>query len=250
MRVALLSLALVLPSAPAAFAQDEGEAGRHAPDGQVLTYYGLRKLEHDESVSDEDKLREWQDFIRRAKEHIAYAETAVERWKNAAQLRVIESVQKDDHDPKLRPSDKMERWQRILDLYPKSKEARLAQQRMAFWRGVETKLRVEAAEEVERERKSKVERIRAWALVAEWVQKGSEAKAAEKRIEALRDQLFAEAKSLDRIARVDDATKLATWRDVLAGQPTKEQRELAARRIVELGGSQAAADQPGAPIRR
>lgn len=211
-----------------------GNSSIKRPDGHILTFYGLRKLEHDTAVSEEEKLREWEAYIERAKQNIEYAKTAVERWKKAARARVIEGVQKDDHDPKLRPSEKMERWKRIVSLYPRSKEASLAQKRIAFWRSIETKLLVEAAEEVERERGSKVERIRAWSKVSDWVGRGPEQRAAIKRITALQSQLFAEAKSIDKIARVDSATKLASWRDVLAGAPTPPQQRLAEERVKEL----------------
>ena len=233
---AALAVALLVPEARAQ--EGEGDqkaaAGSGVPEGHVLTFYGLRKLEHDEDVSDEEKLKEWEAYIERTRQNLDYAKKAVQRWKNAAKMRVIDSVQKDDRDPTMRPRDKMKKWERIVSLYPKSGEARLAKKRIAFWRTIETKLLVEAAEEVERDNASKVERIRAWRSVTEWVSRGSEARAAERRIAALQKQLFQEAQSLDRIARVDAATKLASWRDVLAGAPTGSQRKTAEKRIREL----------------
>jgi hypothetical protein len=230
---ALLAVATLAPGA--ALAQGEtGEPSVSVPEGQVLTFYGLRKLEHDMSVSDEQKLDEWRAYITRTEDNLKYAREAVQRWKRAARLRVIESVQAADHDGKLPPRDKMVKWQQVLDLYPKSPEARIAQKRIAFWRDIETKLLVEAAEEVERQRGSKVARIEAWDKVVEWVGKGSEARAAQKRIDALQNQLYEEARSLDKIARVDAETKLASWRDVLRGRPSAAQKKQAEQRIAEL----------------
>jgi hypothetical protein len=230
-----------------AFAQSDGGAGSTAADagagapasdekkpGTVLTYYGLRKLELDANVSDEEKLREWQAFIERATEQIAYAKSAVARWKDAARLRVVEQVQAADRSAEVSAKEKIEGWQRIVELYPKSPEAKVAKKRIAHWRTVETKRLVEAAEEVERSHGSKVDRVRAWKAVAGWVDNGPEQKAALKRITALQEQLFAEAVSLDKIRRVDDQTRLAVWRDVLEGSPTPQQKEAAERRIQEL----------------
>ena len=239
-----VALAIALPAVaqPAGGdPQDDAQRRMAKPaQGTVYTYYGLRKLELDPSVSDEEKLTEWEAFITRANDQIAYAKAAVERWKNAARLRVIESVQNDDRDPKLTPRDKKQRWERLVKLYPRSREARTAKRRIAHWRAAETKRLVEAAEEVERSGAPKVERVKAWQAVADWVAAGPEARAARKRIKALQDQLFAEAKSLDRIGRVDGATKLAVWKDVLAASPTAAQRRTAERRVRELEAAAAA----------
>ncbi|MCB9645409.1 MAG: hypothetical protein H6730_02225 [Deltaproteobacteria bacterium] len=50
----------------------------------------------------------------------------------------------------------------------------------------------------------------------------------------LQDQLFTEAQSVDRIARVDTRTKLEAWRDVLAGRPTAKQKTQAEARVSAL----------------
>ena len=105
---------------------------------------------------------------------------------------------------------------------------------IAFWTQEETKRLVKEAEEVERSRRTKVDRIRAWMEVLAWIDQGPEAKAANKRIDSLQDQLFAEAQSVDAIARVDDKTKLAAWKDVLAGRPNEKQLHTAERRVAEL----------------
>jgi len=223
-----------------AWAEDTGEISDSKPkatarpEGHVLTYYGLRKLEHDPNVSEEDKLKEWEAYVVRARANIAYAAKAIDRWKTAARQRLLENVRRDDNDAELRPGEKMDRWKRILKLYPKSREARLAKKRIAFWRNAETKLLVEAAENVERQRGSKVARILAWRKVIDWTKQGPEQKAAQKRINALQQQLYSEAQSLDRINRIDAKTKLASWKDVLAGAPTSAQRRKAQKRIKAL----------------
>ncbi|MCC7385319.1 MAG: hypothetical protein IT384_25950 [Deltaproteobacteria bacterium] len=202
--------------------------------GTVLTYYGLRKLELNGTISDEEKLKEWQAFIARATEQIEYAKKAIERWKDAARLRVIEQVQATDRSADAPAKEKIDGWARLLELYPKSPEAKLAKKRIAHWRTTEIQRLVQAAEEVERSRASKVDRVKAWRAVAEWVKQGPEERAAVKRITALQAQLFEEAQSLDKIPRVDSETKIAVWRDVIAGAPTKEQRTAAEHRIAEL----------------
>ena len=204
------------------------------PKGHVLTYYGLRKLEHDPQVSEEEKLREWEEFIVRARSNITYAKKAVERWKKAARQRVLENVRNDDQDKSLAPATKITRWKRIIKLYPRSQEARLAKKRVTYWQNAETKLLVESANRVEKQSASKVERIQAWLKVTKWTKSGPEQRAAQKRIKVLQQQLFQEAKDLDRIRRVDAATKLAGWRDVLAGAPTSSQKKLALKRISNL----------------
>lgn len=222
--------------APAGADPDAGvskDAGA-APPKTVLTYYGLRKYELDPEVTDEDKLREWQDFIERSKEQVEYAKAAVERWKHAARVRVLEQVRADDKNDALAPEDKMKSWERILTLYPKSPDARTAQKRVAYWRAEETKRRVEAAEEVERAKGSKAERIRAWRVVARWAAGAPEGRAADKRIDALEQQLYSEAESLDRIQRVDPKTKLEAWRELLSVDPRPAYRKTAEKRVAEL----------------
>ena len=234
-----ITIAILLCS-PVAFADTPTENKSSAdkapsrPAGHVLTYYGLRKLEHDFKVSEEEKLKEWEEYIVRTRTNLKYAKKAVNRWKKAARQRVLENVRKDDSDSKLAPGDKMKRWARIIKLYPKSKEAQLARKRIAFWRIAETKLLVEAADNVEKQSGTKVERIQAWHKVVKWTKNGPEAKAAQKRIKALQQQLYQEAQSLDRITRVDAKTKLASWKDVLAGAPTSAQKRIALKRVGEL----------------
>jgi hypothetical protein len=234
MRRGIAILALIaahLGAAASARAQDEGAGGK---TGTVLTFYGLLKLEQDPEVSDETKLAEWQAFIKRAQEQTAYANKAVDRWKNAAKVRLVEAAAKADEDPNLSARDKLGQWEEVAKLYPKSEEGRRATKRVAYWRRAETRRLVDAAEAVEKGRRPKVERIQAWGAVLEWEGKGSEAKAAERRVKELQDQLFTEAQSVDRIARVDKRTKLEAWRDVLGGRPTDKQRSQAEARVAEL----------------
>jgi hypothetical protein len=226
--------ALLLAKAASGEPPTKEEDDKLKKPGTVLTFYGLRKLEQDPKISDEEKMREWQEFIQRSAEQVEYARKAVARWKDAAKIRVVEAASKSDQDPALLPRDKVAKWKEVVDLYPKSKEARQAQKRLAFWTAAETKRLAEAAEAVEKGRKPKVERIKAWMDVLTWTEKGPEARAAERRIADLQDQLFAEAKSVDDITRVDKQTKLEAWRDVLNGRPTQAQRNLAKKRVEEL----------------
>ncbi len=212
--------------------------------GQVFTFYGLRTYEQDPKVSDDDKMKEWQAFIGRAEEQIAYAKKAVDRWKNAARDRVVETARQAEADANFPPADKIHHWREVVRLYPKAKEAQQAQKRIAHWTQEETRRRVLAAEDVERARATKVERIVAWVRVLEWIDKGPEVKAAQKRITDLQAQLFTEAQDVDRIARVDRRTKIEAWRDVINGRPTKEQRQKAERRLIELEAEAAAAANP------
>ena len=229
----LLVLSLLV-AAPAGAQPSPKKKPASKKPGTVLTFYGLRKLEQDPKVSDEEKMREWQAFIERASDQIQYAKKAVVQWKDAAKTRVMESAAKDDQNPDLLPRQKANKWKEVLSLYPRTKEARQAQKRVAFWSAAETKRLAEAAEAVEKSRKPKVERIKAWKKVLEWVSRGPEARAAEKRIRDLQDQMFAEARSVDRIERVDNRTKLEAWRDVLQGRPTPAQKKLAKKRVAEL----------------
>jgi hypothetical protein len=232
-------LLFTIAAAQPAFAQGTEGDGKTLQDtakksGSVLTFYGLRKLEEDPNVSDEEKLKEWQAFIDRANEQAQYAKKAVDRWKNAARLRLIEAAKNADRDSKVPLKDKIAQWREVERLYPKDAEARTAKKRIAFWTQEETKRLVKDAEEVERSRRTKVDRIRAWMEVLAWIDQGPEAKAATKRIDSLQEQLFQEAQSVDAIARVDDKTKLAAWKDVLAGRPNDKQLRSAERRIAEL----------------
>lgn len=237
---AMLTFALVVASTPSeaqeseAAEKPESKSAPRAKPGQQYTFYGVRLLEQDPNITDEEKLKEWQAFIARAEEQIRYAKKAVVRWKNAARERLIAAAQKSDVDPALAPVDKIDQWKEVARLYPRTAQARKAKKRAAYWTAQETKARVEAAEEVEKARRPKVERILAWVKVLEWVKKGPEARAAQRRIDALQRQLFAEAQSVDRISRVPKKTKLDAWRDVLEGRPTPQQKRLAEKRVADL----------------
>lgn len=200
----------------------------------VLTFYGLLKLERDPDTSDAQKLVQWQAFIKRSAEQTVYAKKALDRWKNAAKLRLVEAAREADADPKLSAPEKLAKWKDVAQLYARSKDGRQAKRRAAHWRRMETKRLVENAESVEAARRPKVERILAWSEVVVWTAKGSEARAASRRLADLQKQLFAEAQSVDRIARVDKRTKLAAWRDVLAARPTAKQRAKAQSRVAAL----------------
>ncbi len=210
------------------------QADAQAKKKTVLTFYGLLKLEQDPDISDARKLQEWQAFIQRASEQTVYANKAVDRWKNAAKVRLVDAARTADADSSLSAPDKLTKWQQVARLYPRSKEGRQAKRRVAHWRSMETKRRVQAAEDVEKARRPKVERILAWAEVLDWAKKGSEARAASRRLNDLQSQLYSEAQSVDRIARVDKRTKLAAWRDVLAARPTSKQRTKAQSRVAQL----------------
>ncbi|MBI2377330.1 MAG: hypothetical protein HYV07_25235 [Deltaproteobacteria bacterium] len=245
-RARLLASVLATVS-PAALAQDKPTSPQaaasspspeappsSAPPETIYTYFGLRNLERREDVTDEEKLKEWEAFIHRTEEQIGYAKKQVVFWRNAARLRLVESVQADDKDPAIEPRLKIDAWKRIAAMFPKTEEARVAEKRVAFWKASETKRLVDAAEIVEQSKTTKVERIRAWRLVIDWDPKGEAAKGATKRIAALQKQIHAEATSLDKIGRVDAATKLAVWKDVLAGEPTPAQKKEAEARIRAL----------------
>ena len=239
-RRSLVIASLALWTAPtAAVAQERatnqsGHQKVNKERGTVYTFYGLRKLERDPKVSDEEKLREWRAFIERSKKQIAYAERALDRWKNASRREVLDKARASDRDGELPPREKIERWVAVERLYPKTAEARMAQRRQTHWRKEETKRLVRDAESVEKARRPKVERIQAWDAVLRWTKRGAEAKAAQRRIRDLQKQLYSEAVSVDRIARVDLRTKLAAWRDVLNGRPTPAQRTAAKRRVRAL----------------
>lgn len=227
----LCALVIVLGAGVPGFAQDE------APDPKaktVLTFYGLLKLEQDPDVSDATKLQEWQAFIQRASEQTVYAKKALERWKNAAKVRLVEGARATDADAQVSALDKVTKWEEVANLYPRSNEGRQAKRRAAHWRRMETKRRVDAAEAIEQSRRPKVERILAWAEVVAWTREGSEARAATRRLNDLQAQLFSEAQSVDRIARVDLRTKLAAWRDVLAAKPNAKQKAQAEARVADL----------------
>jgi hypothetical protein len=235
-RTLQLGLLVVLGLAPATAVAQQGEETDQnaAKTGTVYTFYGLLKREQDPNISDEQKLKDWQDFIERANQQIGYAKKAVDRWKNEAKVRLVDGAAKVDGDGAVPPREKIEKWREVQKLYAKSPEGARATKRIGFWTQEETKRLVEAAEETERQRSTKVERIQAWLKLLEWTDKGPEAKGAEKRITELQGQIYAEALSVDKIARVDVKTKLDAWRDVLGGRPTAAQGEQARARIAAL----------------
>ncbi|MCB9653787.1 MAG: hypothetical protein H6729_06620 [Deltaproteobacteria bacterium] len=203
---------------------------------EVLTFWGVRQLEQDESVPDERKLEEWQAFVERAAEQIRYAKKAIDFWKNASRQRVFEMAGRIEGERDRTPEEKIAAWIDARKLYPKGRERTIAERRIVFWTGEETKRRVAEAEKIEKERRPKAERIAAWGGVVNWAKKGPELKAALKRIRQLQQQLYQEAVSADRIRRLAPETKLGLWREVLRGRPTASQRRLAERRIRALVG--------------
>lgn len=240
-RVPLLQGFAVAATLSTAYAQDAGAPPAPQPAAPpaetVYTYFGLRNLERREDVSDEEKMREWEAFIHRTEEQVGYAKKQVAFWRNAARLRLVESVSTDDKDPSIEPRVKIDAWKRLAAMFPKSEESRVADKRIAYWKATESKRLVDAAEIVEQSKgTSKVERIRTWRLVIEWDPKSDAAKGAQKRIAALQKQIYDEALSLDKIGRVDAPTKLSVWRDVLAGEPSPQQRKEAEARIRSLEG--------------
>ncbi len=202
--------------------------------GTVYTFYGLRKLEQDPDVAAGEKLREWRAFIERAEKQLAYAERAVKRWRVASRRSVVKAARATDRDPTLTPRDKVERWSKVVRRFPKTPEGRTAQRRVAHWSNQETKRLVLEAEAIERAGRPKLERLKAWDAVLAWVAKGPEAKAAQRRIQALQRELYEQARNADRSDRIALRTKLAAWRDVLDGRPTGSQRSRAERRVKAL----------------
>src|SRR5262245_54331166 len=107
-RVAVWGVAVLLARTASAQGTDGDPSKENLQEsakksGSVLTFYGLRKLEEDPNVSDEEKLKEWQAFIERANQQIQYAKKSVDRWKNAARLRLIEAAKNADRDLKTSP---------------------------------------------------------------------------------------------------------------------------------------------------
>ena len=223
------------------FAQGDGRSRRSSngssakkPQGTVLTFYGLRKLENDPDVREDEKLREWEAFIERGKKQLAYAQRAVKRWKVAARRRIVEDARTFDRDTERTAVEKIERWSTVADLYPRTADARTARRRITHWTTQETKRLIRRAEKIERRGRSKLKRIKAWARVLIWAKRGPEAKAAQRRIRVLQDELYKDARSVDRLARADPQTKLDAWRSVLDGRPTRAQKSTARRRVRAL----------------
>lgn len=203
---------------------------KRAP-GTVYTYYGLRKLEQDGKVSSKEKLEEWRAYIDRAKAQLAYAQKAVGRWKKAARREMLEFARQADRDPSLRPREKIDRWSAIVQLYPRTSEARAAKRRVTHWSKEETKRLIKRAQRIDKRDGAQLERIEAWEDVKSWAKRGPEAKAADRRIRDLQRELFAQARSVDRTPRFGVRRKLAAWREVLMGRPTQTQKATAQRRL-------------------
>lgn len=215
-------------------ARAEEQAPSERPEGTVLTFYGLRQLEQDPRVSDAEKVREWTAFVERARQQMEYAELAIDRWKDASKLRLVETARLAERNEGYSLRQRIAQWKAVVDAYPDTSEAADAKKRMAFWQAKETSRLVEAAESVEQSGRSKVDRIQAWLSVKQWDEKGRAGKAAGRRIDALQRQLFTEAESVDEIERLDAQTKLDAWRDVLRGAPSAKQRKRAELRVAEL----------------
>jgi hypothetical protein len=209
--------------------------GLRAEAGQVLTYYGLRKLELDATVADDEKAREWEAFIDRATEQVAYARSAVLRWREAGRIRLVEAAELAERSPDQLPRDREAAWKKVIELYPRSADAKTAAKKVAFHRGEETRRLVGAAQAIEAGRTNKLDRVRAWAEVVTWIgARDGEGKKAQKRVGALQEQLFKEAQDLDRIKRVDAETRLQAWLDVLASGALGTPRRIAEERVRAL----------------
>ena len=234
-----MSLTLGTPRSAQGAPPGSEEAGKEPsaearPAGTVLTFYGLRKLEQDPNVSDAEKVREWRAFIQRSAQQVEYARKAVDRWKNAEKLRLVESAKLADADDEFSLRQRIAQWTEVVRTFPKAPEAARARKRITDLRDLESARLVQEAEEVEASGATKVDRIRAWLSVIAWAPKSRPARAAERRVEALQKQLYSEAESVDRIERLDDQTKLEAWQDVLRGHPTPRQRRKAEQRVQAL----------------
>ncbi len=204
------------------------------PEGSVLTFYGLRQLEQDPSVPDDVKVKEWTAFLARTAEQVAYAEKAVLQWRDAKKLRLVETARLTEKDAAHGFRQRIAQWQAVVEAYPRSEEAGLARERILHWENEELGRLIGAAEEVEKRGDTKVQRIQGWREVLAFSPKSAPGKAAARRIAALQRQLVLEAEELDRIARVDAATKVEAWQDVLRGDPSPAHRRRAESRIAEL----------------
>jgi hypothetical protein len=243
--VALASFAIGTLGAPARPAEPSDAAPEPAPapeasaaasseDDTVYTFYGLLALERDPGVSDAEKVRQWQAFVKRTEEQLRYAREAVQRWKDAGRRRAIESALAAEDDDATTAPERMQAWLQAAAAQSEATPRAKAEKRAAYWKAEHTRALVERARRVEAEREPKIERIAAWLEVTEWQESGPAAQGAGARIRALRDQLFREARSIDAIPGVDPATKLEAWRDVLRGAPTDSQRAKAEARVKAL----------------
>jgi hypothetical protein len=232
-----LALLLAQPAPDGARGPTESPEPAPIPDAEsdrVLSFFGLLELEKDPEVSDEEKVRQWKAFLERTERQRTYARRAVERWTFAERRRLLErAVRRDPGDAP--PEDKHRLWREVAEAFGEdTREGRRARDRAGHWKRRATQRRVDAAMEIEREGRPKVDRIRAWKAVVEWAPSSKSGKAARARIRTLQARLVEEAQSLDGFARIDDATRLRAWRQVLAGDPTPDQARRARRRIREL----------------
>lgn len=211
-----------------AWAQSTGQA---LPSGMVRSFHGLLELEKNPNISDQQKTAAWQAFTERTEKQLEYAKQAAAYWQEADRLRWLETARRVDRKAGLLPRQRLAQWQTYLDKYPSAPELDEVRTRVKFWRQKEVVRLIQAAETVEANGYSKVDRIQAWLSLTQWAPRSREAKAAFKRIEALQNQLFREANSVDGIARVDRRTKVEAWQDVLNGHPSLSQKQRAAKRI-------------------
>lgn len=210
-----------------------GALGAEPPD-TVPTFHGLRLMEQDPDIPDEEKAAAWSAWVARTEKELAYGRAAARQWRSAGRLRLVAAAEAMEGDPAYGPKQRAEQWQAVVDRFPGSEEAERASERAAHWRRMELKRRVDAAEAIERAGRPKVDRIQAWLAVIEWAPKSGPARAADARVGALQAQLEKEAATADGIERLDAATKAELWRDVLRGRPSEASAARARARIQAL----------------
>lgn len=203
------------------------------PPKMVLTFSGVRALEDDQSVPDEEKVKAWEAFIARTDLQLEYARKAARYWKEAKVLRLEATARALEDDQEYPFEQRVEQWKAVLAASSGERAAR-AQKRVAHWSAKELQRRIDAAEAVEKEGALKVARISAWRLVVQWSPKSTAGRAAAARIAALQAQLLREAEAAEQIERLDTASKIELWKDVLRGEPSDEQRRKAEQRIQAL----------------
>lgn len=207
-----------------------------AQESTVPTFHGLRQLEQDPKVSDADKAEAWEAFVRRAEKEVAYARAAAAQWRAAGRLRLVAAARAMEEDPAYGAQQRAEMWTRVLEQFPEGPEAGVARDRVKHWRTAELDERVRAAEALESGQRPKVERVLGWAAVLDWAPEAKAGRQAKARMAALRGQLLTEARTADGIERLDAATKLELWKDVLRARPTDAEAAEAKRRIQALQG--------------
>lgn len=203
-----------------------------APD-RVPSFKGLLEMEAREGVSDAAKKAAWEAFVSRTRAQLEYAQKAITRWENAERARILErAIELDDAQASF--ADKEAAWNEVARTRIDAAEADKARDRARHWHRRESMARIETAKGVENEGASKVDRIRAWTSVIDWADDEAIVQAASKRRRALAARLFEEARALDRLARVDAATKLEAWQAVLDGAPTESEASRARARVAGL----------------